>query len=73
MVEQLLLKNCSPWRAQARAEEKCEQEGATERNHCFLMVTTHSPPSCTTWWGSRGVWSEGVRLSLGNGGGKVLF
>ena len=28
---------CSPWRAHAGAEEKCEEEGAAERNHRVPM------------------------------------
>jgi len=35
---------CSLWRTCAGAAERCEKEGAAERNHCVLTMT---PTPCT--------------------------
>jgi len=49
----------TPWKTHARAGKKCEEDRAAERNH-------HVPAA------PAGDWTEGAKLSLGKGGGKVL-
>lgn len=62
----------APVESPANHGEKCE-EGPADRRFCEQATT---PSSLALLWGGgggRGVGDEGVKLSLGIGGGKVLL
>ena len=68
-------RSCGLWTAHAGAEEKCEEERAEERNRYILTITPilHPPcAACGRGGEGRGVWTEGVKLSLRKGTGKML-
>lgn len=67
--------DCHPWRGPALEQGKnCEEEGVTEMKHFGLSAIPHSSPS-TAWderAAGRGACNEGVKLSLGKGGIKLV-
>lgn len=59
-------------RTHSRAEEKCEKKGKADRK--LLCIDGNTPPSPippSGAWGGLG--SEGVKLGMTKGEGKVVF
>ena len=52
-----------------------EQRNGVRRKEkkCYVLTVICPPPHHAAYGVGRGVWSEGLKFSLGKGGGKVLL
>lgn len=60
--------SCNPWKTHTRVQEKCDREGATERNHCALTVSLPSAFALFTHCGAEGTEATSGNNKEGNKG-----
>lgn len=66
-------RNCSPWKELCWNREMVWEERISREKPLCNDCIPRTQPSCTTWWGDRGVESEGWKLRLWKGEEMMQF